>query len=94
MVSATAKQRGFGSDKYKCVVGLTPAERQHVKAGGTVLFRSSAMSGGNYGTYWRMVKYHLRHGQTREYPHRSYTRHDYMPRVADRETVESVGQEY
>jgi hypothetical protein len=62
LVSATAVQRGAGTDRYKSVRFLTSAERAHVRAGGIVLFRSDYLSGGSYGTYWRMAVDHGRFG--------------------------------
>ena len=59
-ISATAYQTGFGTDRYKAVCGLTREEKTAIKAGETIFFRSSARSGGNHGTYWRVVSPRLR----------------------------------
>ena len=81
MVSHYAVQKGYGSDLYKYVINLSPEEKCHIKTGGTVIFKAGRRSGGLYhGTFWRTVKY------------TKYNR--YVPRVASREDVESVGQEY
>lgn len=80
IISVTATQRGFGSDPYKHVTRLTPGERDHVKAGGTVIFRSSRLSGGNSGTYWRTVKYSKEYG--------------YAPRCVERAVVEGTGNTF
>lgn len=57
IISKTAEQHGFGSDPYKWVSYLSGTEKIYVKRGGLVLFRSSRLSGGNNGTYWRRVIY-------------------------------------
>ena len=54
LISKTAIQRGFGTDCYKSVSFLTAAERVFIRSGGKVFFESSALSGGNFGTYWRV----------------------------------------
>lgn len=77
MVSSTAQQRGFGTDRFKSVVFLTRAERAHVRSGGLVFFLSSAMSGGSYGTYWRIAVDHGRYG--------------IVPRVPDPVIVQFLG---
>lgn len=66
-LSNTAAQRGFGSDRYKSVIGLTPPERAAARSGEIVAFRSDRISGGGNGTgtYWRVVSYRKRAG--REY---------------------------
>ena len=55
-ISPTAVQRGFGRDRYKIVSFLSPEDREHARAGGLVLFKSSRRSGGNHGTYWRVAR--------------------------------------
>lgn len=79
IVSQTAEQHGFGSDPYKWVSHMTKEERHLVKQGGTVLFASSRLSGGNNGTFWRKVK---------------YAKGRYFPRVPDKTLVASVGLVY
>jgi hypothetical protein len=54
-ISKTAKQIGCGS-QYKRVDGLTVEEKQMLKEGKTVAFKSDFLSRGNSGTYWRIVK--------------------------------------
>jgi hypothetical protein len=62
IVSYTAYQQGFGSDRYKGVSGLTPTERLAVKNGETVVYDSGRPCGGSHGTTWRQVVYHPRFG--------------------------------
>ena len=57
IVSKTAYQNGFGTDRYKSVAELSKDEKHMLKLGQQVYFKSSARSGGNYGTYWRKVQY-------------------------------------
>jgi hypothetical protein len=54
-ISRTAHQTGYGSDRYKCVVYLTPEERAAARAGETIFYRAARLSGGNRGTQWRKV---------------------------------------
>ena len=68
VVSITAVQRGFGSDRFKKVVFLTKSERAHIRAGGTVAFRSERLSGGNSGTYWRIIVDHGQYGMQPRVP--------------------------
>lgn len=56
-VSETAWQDGFDSHPYKKVKGLTKEEKQLIKNNILVYFRSSRLSGGNHGTYWRVAKW-------------------------------------
>ncbi|MCA9980455.1 MAG: hypothetical protein KDD89_06475 [Anaerolineales bacterium] len=56
-ISKTANQSGYGSDRYKSVTHLTKDERELVKNGVRVFFQSDRMSGGRYGTYWRVAVY-------------------------------------
>jgi hypothetical protein len=69
-ISKTAHQSGKGTDRFKAVIGLTKPERDHLKEGGDVFFKSQYLSGGNHGTCWRKVRYTRTHG-----------RHYYDPRV-------------
>lgn len=55
IISETAKQSGFGTDRYKSVTFLTKAERKHARNGGIVAFDSGRLSGGTHGTPWRVV---------------------------------------
>jgi hypothetical protein len=57
IISKTAVQRGFGCQPYKSVSFLTYDERKAVRDGELVLFKSTRLSGGNYGTLWRKVLY-------------------------------------
>jgi hypothetical protein len=77
MISKTAVQRGFGTDRYKSVGYLSREEKAYLKAGGTVAFKSSALSGGTHGTRWRIVKYW--NGR-------------YYPRVPDEGTLKLLSQ--
>lgn len=80
MISSTATQKGFGSDQWKHVTQLSKKEREHVKNGGIVIFKSSAKSGGNNGTYWRMVKYNSNTG--------------FYPRVPSKDILDRAGVKY
>ncbi len=62
LISTTAVQRGFGTDRYKRVVFLTKQERLHVRSGGTVAYWCGRLSGGNHGTCWRVAVDHGRYG--------------------------------
>jgi hypothetical protein len=70
VISHDAQQAGRGTDRFKSVTSLTKPERDHLKDGGDVFFKSQYLSGGNHGTYWRKVRYT-----------RTYGRHYYDPRV-------------
>lgn len=54
-ISATGSQRGFGTDRYKFVDGLTADERAAALAGERVYFRAARLSRGRTGTNWRVV---------------------------------------
>lgn len=56
-ISATARQSGYGSARFKTVTHLTKKEREMVKNGERVFFESEKLSGGSHGTYWRVVEY-------------------------------------
>ena len=60
LISATAEQRGFGTDRYKVIVHLTKSESDAGKTGTPVFFRSTAISGGTHGTYWRQAVWNAR----------------------------------
>lgn len=77
-VSRTAVQLGFGTHPHKRVVGLTGEERQALREGATMLFRSTALSGGNHGTYWRKILY---------WRDPIYARDRYQPRVPSAEEI-------
>ena len=67
--SGSAEQHGYGTDRWKRVVNMTPEERAHVRAGGIVLFEADRLSGGNHGTYLRMAVDHGRYGFVPRVPH-------------------------
>jgi hypothetical protein len=73
LISTTAIQRGAGTDRYKKVVFLSKAERQAVRDGKKVYFRSDYLSGGRHGTYWRYV---TNYGG------------DFYPRVPEKEEIQ------
>lgn len=79
--SATASQKGFGSDFYKSVVGLTKEEREKAKAGEIIVFLSR-LSGGNHGTPWRYVTFD-----------NQYSKNRYYPRVPSPELLERIALE-
>ena len=55
--SNTARQSGYGSDRYKNVTFLTSEERAKVKAGERIFFRAERLSAkGSSGTFWRVAK--------------------------------------
>jgi hypothetical protein len=52
----TAKQSGYGNDRYKNVTFLTPNERANVLADKKVFFRAARISAkGPKGTFWRVA---------------------------------------
>lgn len=55
LISRSAYQVGFGTDKFKSVQGLTPDERAQAFAGKQVFFRSARLSRGKTGTAWRVA---------------------------------------
>ncbi|GIL06495.1 MAG: hypothetical protein BroJett031_30150 [Betaproteobacteria bacterium] len=57
LISETAEQSGYGTDRHKHVRKLTDAERAHARAGGTVFFRAARLPhpSSPSGTYWRVV---------------------------------------
>ncbi len=55
IISDTAVQKGFGSDRYKRVIGVTKEEKKAIVDGQIVAFKS-ALSGGTHGTPWRVVR--------------------------------------
>ena len=55
MISKTATQTGFGTDRNKRVIGLTTEERAHVRSSGVVAYDSGRLSGGRHGTPWRIA---------------------------------------
>jgi hypothetical protein len=81
IISTTATQIGFGTDRYKHVVGLTAAERIAVRQGSIVIFQSDRRAGGRHGTYWRRVIAGNRLGR-------------FYPRTVSRQVVEAAGQTY
>ena len=78
-ISITATQRGFGTDKWKYVVGLTVDERDLGKNGKPIYFQSTALSGGNHGTYWRKAIWSNSWGR-------------FIPRVPDLEIINALGK--
>jgi hypothetical protein len=77
LISHDAQQVGRGTDRFKAVTGLTRSEREHLRSGGDVFFRSQYLSGGNHGTHWRKVRFN-----------RACGRYFYDPRVpSDEELV-------
>jgi len=76
MISKTAEQTGYGSDRHKRVRGLTEVERKHVRKGGVVAFEAARLSGGSHGSYWRIVI----EGRNR----------DFYPRVPDDATLKKI----
>ena len=70
-ISTTAQQKGFGKARYKSVAGLTKEEKAAISDGKTIAFKSR-LSGGSYGTEWRVVL---------------YSKGRYYPRVPDAETL-------
>jgi hypothetical protein len=58
IISTTARQTGFGSDRFKTVTHLTKTEREGIKNGTlNVYYDSGRKSGGSHGSTWRTVKY-------------------------------------
>ncbi len=56
-VSTTARQSGYGTDRYKRVTFLTPDERARVKSGERIFFLAERISAkGPKGTYWRVAE--------------------------------------
>jgi hypothetical protein len=56
-ISTTAKQSGYGSERYKTVTFLTPDERANVRANKRVFFMAERISAnGPKGTFWRVAK--------------------------------------
>ena len=80
MISTTARQQGFGSDRWKSVSGLTAEERDAARSGALVLFQGSRRSGGNHGTCWRKAV-----------PSRGGWTGRFMPRVPSIEELASAG---
>ena len=77
-ISETAAQRGYGSAQYKTVVGLTKDEKAMVESGTRVFFESEKLSGGDHGTYWRVV---------------CYNRGYFNPRVPEKQEIEILESE-
>ncbi len=77
IISNTAIQRGFGKDKWKRVINLTTEEKAIIRAGESVYFRSTALSGGNHGTHWRRVEVY---------------RDDFYPRVPGKIELSLLGE--
>lgn len=74
IISTTAKQTGFGTAQHKRVTGLTKTEREAVRSGSAlVVYRCGCLSGGSYGTAWRMAV--------------KGTRRDFYPRVPSDEVI-------
>jgi len=65
IVSRTGEQHGWGSHPYKWVSGLTPQERQAVRAGRVVLITRGVRTHGGNPNYRRVF----------------YVRGRYIPRV-------------
>jgi hypothetical protein len=56
-ISYTARQSGYGCDRYKHVTFLTPEERTKVFCGERIYFRAARVSAkGPSGTFWRVAK--------------------------------------
>jgi hypothetical protein len=56
-ISKTAKQSGYGSDRYKRVTLLTPDERANVLSDKRIFFVAEKISAkGTQGTFWRVAK--------------------------------------
>lgn len=56
LISKSARQSGYGSDRYKVVKGLTAAELEAARAGTPVYFRADRSSGhAHQNTQWRTV---------------------------------------
>ena len=68
LFSETGVAKGYGTDRYKWVSGLTPEERQAVRNGDTVYIEADARSGGTHGTFYRQVTYTPGYGYSRRVP--------------------------
>jgi len=81
LYSKTAIQSGFGSALWKRVTFLTKEEKEFIKKGGIVVYKTNCLDGGNHGSYWRQVKYEKRYNR-------------YYPQTTTREIVELSGQSW
>jgi hypothetical protein len=55
IISTSAYQSGRGTDAWKRVYGLSSEDKQALRSGAPVYFRSQYLSGGRHGTCWRRV---------------------------------------
>ncbi len=56
-ISETAEQHGFGSSRWKWVSRLSDEERKATRRGEAVYFKSTRLSGGRWGVYWRRAEW-------------------------------------
>ena len=62
MISETGQIHGRGSKRYRWVSYLSPQEREHVKAGGTVLIKDNHRTYHNQTEYKQVTYYNGRYG--------------------------------
>jgi len=73
--------RGWGSDPWKWVSGLTPAEKEFVKDGGILLVDGCPRSGGGNGTGTTLRRVVCKNGR-------------WVHRLPDDATIAAVEREY